>query len=318
MAKANLRSLCLLSSLTFSLGACVVTTEPMQGTPGPVGDAGPKGDPGPPGDAGPKGDPGPPGDAGSPGPKGDPGDTGSQGVPGPPIFPLPLVLYYPFNDGRGYQATDFSGHAIHGELGLSSNPDAQDPAWTTGGRSGSALLFDGVDDCVRTNNSGELNFGDGITIMAWVKRTTSISPADGWGTVVSKHYGNGARAWDLRVMAGSYRFAFVIFGTDDVEHSLLSPDNIIAEAMTWFHVVGTYDRSTGSQLLYVNGALEQGNAVGSFQIQETTVPLRVGCYNNTPNGDQGRAFFAGIVDEVMIMNRALSAKEVKAFYDAVP
>ena len=70
---------------------------------------------------------------------------------------------------------------------------------------------------------------------------------------------------------------------------------------TWTHVAATYN---GTQIqLYINGGLVSSTpATGA--IQTTTTPLRIG--GNTYSTE----FFQGLIDEVRIYNRALSAAEI--------
>ena len=229
------------------------------------------------------------------------------------------VLSFPFNEGRGQFAFDFSGRKIDGTLGQTTAVEAEDPTWVPDGVSGSALSFNGVNNCVRVPDAPELNFGDGVTVMAWMKRTGSIGPAAGAGMLVAKHYTNNSRAWDIEVTSSTNQFVFdVIEDVTNTTHVLTSPSTVVATLNTWFHVAGTYDRLSGTETLYINGVAVSTAVAGSFPIQQTTVPTRIGCYNLSPAGDQSRAFFTGVIDEVLVFNRALSAEKVAAYFRATP
>jgi len=76
----------------------------------------------------------------------------------------------------------------------------------------------------------------------------------------------------------------------------------------WHHVVATFDASlaSGNQKLYVDGALE-GSTDNSSPIAPTSESIAIGrspVYGN----------FAGLIDEVMLYDRALTAAEVDAGY----
>src|SRR5262249_51151918 len=60
--------------------------------------------------------------------------------------------------------------------------------------------------------------------------------------------------------------------------------------------------------LYVNGKLD-GTAGASGTIATSTQPLRIG-------GDETGWFFNGLVDEASLYDRALSASEIQAIYNA--
>ena len=326
--------------------ACAVTTDPAagaQGDAGPpgsdggVGPTGPEGKPGPTGSGGvvgptgpvgatgpqgPEGALGPTGPSGPTGPVGAVGPQGSAGVQGPPGPPLPYdsrVLYFPFNEGRGQFAFDFSGRKLDGKLGYNETSEPEDPLWVLDGRVGGALEFNGFDSCVRVPISDELDFGNGVTLMAWINRTAPLDLANGYGMIVSKYYTTGqttqSRAWNLHIDAdNNLRFGIHDTGTGDYSTSF----GYVPPEDTWVHVAGTYDRASGIVALYVDGAPQMTVSKGSFQICETSVATRIGCSNLAADGSASRFFFPGKIDEVMVFNRALDAATIKAYHAATP
>jgi hypothetical protein len=77
-----------------------------------------------------------------------------------------LVGYWPFDEGSGTIAKDYSGNGNDGTLCNGSTCGVQGPTWTTG-KVGGALSFDGVDDYVDT--SLIFNSPSYFTVAAWVK-----------------------------------------------------------------------------------------------------------------------------------------------------
>ena len=74
---------------------------------------------------------------------------------------------------------------------------------------------------------------------------------------------------------------------------------------TWTHVAGTYDLATTTWRMYVNG-VEVGSHVTTMGVGNiTTAPFKIGTSGTC-------AGFGGLVDEVEIYNRALSAAEIQA------
>ena len=74
---------------------------------------------------------------------------------------------------------------------------------------------------------------------------------------------------------------------------------------TWTHLATTYD---GANLrYYVNGVLV-GTTAGTGTINAANGALRIGGNNSAPLG-QGE-WFKGLIDEVRIYNRALTAAEI--------
>jgi hypothetical protein len=75
----------------------------------------------------------------------------------------------------------------------------------------------------------------------------------------------------------------------------------------WYHFVGVYDGTTVH--LYVNG-VEEINAPFSGTLLQTTAPLCIGRYGTADEPVNG------LVDEVRLYNRALSATDVQTLYNA--
>jgi hypothetical protein len=228
------------------------------------------------------------------------------------------VIYLPLNDGGGQLAFDYGGRRLNAFLGLSAAAEARDPQWTTAGKLGGALTFDGADDCVQFDDAPELLYWEsGITVMTWARRTGPlVDPVQG-GSLVSKHFTLGSRSWHIRVTP-SHTFEFWLADAGDAPHVITSPAGVTAELNTWVHVAGTYNRQSGSQRLYVDGALVADVAAGSFSIAQKSVRATVGCYHNSADGSAMRSHFTGQIDEVMVFNRALGAEAVAAYAGAMP
>ena len=73
----------------------------------------------------------------------------------------------------------------------------------------------------------------------------------------------------------------------------------------WYHIVGTYNRQHVK--IYVNGKLK------GLSVRTGAMPSNG---NNTVVGFWNNEYFSGLIDEVRIYNRALSAEEIKNLYFA--
>ena len=206
-----------------------------------------------------------------------------------------LVGYWSFDEGSGTTVNDLSGR---GNVGTLQNG----PTWTTG-RVGGALSFDGVNDLVSVLDSASLNITGTITIEAWIK-TTSAS-VDFSSTIITK--GSGA----YFLTTGEYTFTtprvtgFLWIG--GAWHFLRG--NTPINDGNWHHAVMTYN---GSHLkVYRNGILDAVPRAVSGAIGVDSRPLNIGRYLGTSS-----LFFRGSIDEVRIYNRALSATEIMASFNA--
>lgn len=88
----------------------------------------------------------------------------------------------------------------------------------------------------------------------------------------------------------------------------MSSENILSggsliPANTWTHLAASYDGV--NQILYVNGVQVASRPL-SGAVKTSTGPLRIG-----GDGVWGE-YFQGLIDEVRVYNRALSAAEIQA------
>jgi glucose/arabinose dehydrogenase len=199
-----------------------------------------------------------------------------------------LVGAWNFNEASGTAALDSSG---------AGNPGTISGATRTTGRYGGGLAFDGVNDWVTVADANSLDLNR-MTLEAWVRPNALGS----WRTVLLKEQA-GQLAYALYASADNGRPSGHVFTTGDI--ALEGPS--VLGLTTWTHLAMTWDGSTTR--LYANGsqvatAALAGNAIAS------NLPLRIG-----GNGVWGE-WFNGVIDEVRVYNRALSAAEIAADRDA--
>jgi hypothetical protein len=101
--------------------------------------------------------------------------TWSNEVPIPPVEVLGPVAAYSFNAGSGTTVTDVSGHGNHGTISGAT--------WTTAGRFGNALVFDGRSAMVTIPDALSLRLTTAMTLEAWVQPSTVTSE---WRDVIYK------------------------------------------------------------------------------------------------------------------------------------
>ena len=196
-----------------------------------------------------------------------------------------LVAAYGFNAGSGSTAADSSAAGNTGSVSGAS--------WNAAGRYGSALSFDGVNDWVTTPDASSLDLTNAMTLEAWVRP----SALGGWRTVVFKERPGGVVYGLFADQAGSRPLGQVFIGSErNATGTSALPLN------TWTHLATTYDGAVVR--LYVNGVLTGTTSVSGAMAASTGV-LRLG-----GNGIWGE-WFAGLIDEVRIYNRVLSAAEIQ-------
>ena len=203
-----------------------------------------------------------------------------------------IVGDWHFNENGGSVAYDSA-------LEPANNGTIYGATWTSG-KYNPALSFDGVDDYVSMGNPVSLQItGSQITLEAWIK-PNAFSGQQG---IVGK--------WIFAPNAG-YSMTSVDNGVvhfnlnTNINNNVVSGTGVLT-ANVWNHVVGSYDGSNA--VIYVNGVAVKTQAV-TGNIQNSVATVFVGYYEGT------NKYFNGLIDEVRIYNRALSAAEILAHYQA--
>ena len=205
-----------------------------------------------------------------------------------------LVAAYAFEAGIGTTAADTSGNGNHGTL-------TNGPVWTTAGRYGNAVSFDGVNDHVLAPDSASLDLGATGTIEAWVK----IASLNRWHGVIAKGSANANQVHNYALEVNNANRFQCIWGNGGAQASLVSTLTLVANQ--FYHVACVW---TGTSFqLYVNGAVNTSTPQ-SFPPAANTAPLSIGQFGG--NTDR----LNGVVDEVRVYNRALSGTEIQADMNA--
>lgn len=209
------------------------------------------------------------------------------------VQPSGLAAYYPLDEGTGSSVWDNSANA--------NNGTGTNNTWTTG-KVGGALAMNGSNRYVNVPDSASLD-PTTITVSAWLNSSDTTTTASAVSKWSDSTQGDGEWILGHGAVAGTFRFLIKLGGTIYRDESSTG-----FSTGTFHHVVGTYD---GSHVhLYVDGA-EVGTALAATGNIPASAPnLRIG------NRASNNLYYNGIIDEVKIFSRALSASEIKAEYDA--
>jgi hypothetical protein len=207
-----------------------------------------------------------------------------------PNPPSDLVGWWRFDEGTGSVASDSSENENTGTISGATWVD---------GKYGGALSFNGVNNYVNCGSASSLDLNQAVTVEAWVNPASTNSYQaivdKGWDAAYTLMVTNvGTFRFQIRDATGTYRAN--------------SPPLTVG---VWTHVVGTYNATTKSVKIYVNGVL-QSSAEAQGAILSTAYPLNIG------KAAQYGPAFNGIIDEVRIYNRALSAAEIQTNFGAGP
>ena len=203
--------------------------------------------------------------------------------------PPGLVAAYGFDAGAGAIAADQAGS---GHTGTITNATW---AGATAGRYGNALSFNGSNASVSVPDANDLDFTNGMTLEAWV-RPAALGNA--YSTVVLKEQ-PGYYTYGLYAATDNGRPSGNAM-VDGVDRETRGPAAL--PLGVWSHLAATYDGSVLA--LYVNG-VQVSTLLASGSIVTSAGGLKVG--GNAVWGE----WFSGLVDEVRLYNRALTATEIQ-------
>lgn len=230
-------------------------------------------------------------------------------VSAPAASGLPREGLVAFWAGEG-NACDSAG-ANHGKLagGASFAP----------GKVGQAFKLDGKDGCIEVGNPKALQITGDQTVAMWIKparlgvRQNILHKAfGGEGSIVLEPTG------ELNLMYGPagrdaepYFFVTTFGRAEDAgigagQIKVFEVKKTAAEADKWTHMAVVRDLAAGRMKWYVNGKLVVESGTTVRQAKASNAPLRLGAghVNN----------FHGLIDEVGIWNRPLSARQIASVY----
>lgn len=196
--------------------------------------------------------------------------------PGPPVIVTAvdhLVAHWQFDSGFGDTVLDSSGNARDGQI-------AGNPKWTVS-KFGKALEFDGENDYVVIVDDATFGIEESITVTAWFY---PIDPVTNRSLIIkNESFSIGFNNNNELIFAVQPNDTFV---------KSVSPSQV----GNWRHFAVTYDGK--SMKVYINGELESEEP-NDVPISSSEADLLIG------HG------FSGIIDEVLIYNKALIDDEIQ-------
>ena len=219
--------------------------------------------------------------------------------------PPPGLLRWYTGDG---DATDFSG---------AHNATLRNGATFAPGMVAEAFSLDGVNDFVEAPDGADLTTNS-LTIDAWVK----LAPGGNLNSpvIVSKYNSSelyGA-SWILFMNPAGQLLFDISEGVTSQSYREVMTDSPVLAPDVWTHVAATFDVTTQVMQIYVDGVPVATSLIAGSStitsINDSASPIRIGAAVNF--GAQLVEFWTGLIDEVEIFDRALSASEIQAIFNA--
>jgi uncharacterized repeat protein (TIGR01451 family) len=218
------------------------------------------------------------------------------------LCPTDMIAYWKLGETSGSTYDDFyDGHdgACAGRC----------PTPTTG-HVGGAQEFNGSDTGINVPADAAFDWDitDSFSIEFWMKRPgaptgNEVIVGRQGSTHPKPHIWVGVGQWAGNVAA------FCLYDTDGVG-TCLTGETVVTGG-NWHHIVAVRDTVTNRIRVYVDGEEDRSVESPSYSAGfDTTTPLNIGWLNL----DDGY-HFDGIVDEVALYDRALSADEIQQHYN---
>ena len=201
-----------------------------------------------------------------------------------------LRAYYPCSGDTRDASPNGNDGVLHG-------------AYLTADRFGnpnSACSVGGTSDWISASDSASLDIAGDVTIAVWV------FPRSIHGDLLFVHKVNAYGLQYRTVSGGADTDGLAFLFSNDSSGSSWTTFTTAIQLQTnqWQHIAGTYSTSSGECRFYVNGAfVSDGGFIQKLTIPNSSGPLAIGGYNTVK-------FFDGLVDEVRVYGRTLSAEEI--------
>ena len=189
-----------------------------------------------------------------------------------------LIAWYPFDQNT----SDMSGNGYHGT-------SVNGPSLATG-KFNQALLFDGIDDFFRIPTEVLLNRHDQGTISLWFNSSK----------VDSRYLFSAHSPGRYYLDFNSQNFKFAV-GDPAESHSVSS-----LTTNQWYFVTLLWSSPTNSAKFFINGQFQF--EATNYQLHSNPAKVLLGSHN------EEHEYFGGLIDDVRVYDRALSATEVQALY----
>jgi hypothetical protein len=203
-----------------------------------------------------------------------------------------LILYLPLDEGAGGEAEDSSSYGNNGEI-------VGNVKWVEG-KIGDALeLSPGA--YVELPEIPQYDVTSAVSLMAWVN-TSSVTT---WARIIDKSQWQD-NGFDLALSQVTHAPLFEFFVNDTTSQALaITP----VDDGKWHFVAGTFGNK--KLRIYVDSVMEREvTSAGSVDIKPNDWPIRLGVEANQSKGQQ----YSGVLDEVAIFNRELSADDIKDIF----
>ena len=233
-------------------------------------------------------------------------ELADQTDPNDPLSPAPpergMIAYWSLDEGEGEVAND----SIGGATAVWQN-EGLNLEWEQGQIGAAARITDtGGDNFFRIESISKMIGAPALTISAWID--PEVQSSSGYNGVFMTRTINGVtnNSWGVAYEGDHLDTRVNGPGIDSAD--LIDPEG------GWYHVVLVWNSEELTHTNYVNGVESASGAVAETvptRIGQTSGPWYIGyddcCGNNRD--------FDGVIDDIAIWDKALTAEEIEALYN---
>ena len=219
-----------------------------------------------------------------------------------------------------------SGDTVEDSSGNNHDGTKHGATWTNG-KFGNALNFDGNDYVDLGDVLDDVFAGADkkFSFSVWVKPASEMTNNHIIVKLADSNCSENQRQFIFRLFTGSKPEFMYYCGLDAFNCRGILGSTPITDLNKWYHLIAIYDGSidTNNGLdrvkIYVDGQAESttldysGGSLGD--IQNGTAHLGFGVYLNSSGSPCGSAYFNGIMDEIFIFDKVLTAEEISDLYN---
>ena len=206
------------------------------------------------------------------------------------------VAYYPMNGN----ANDESGNGNHGTVnGAVLTTDRF-------GEENCAYSLDGIDDYIRIDHSFSLAFDshlNSLSVFMWIK-----SSDPGFSRIIEKWDESLSTPYPFSIRASSDSCWCDVYDKTAIRN--INFGNIWDGG--WHHIGLVVNHAENIILTYIDGIQIENKSIETVQSTFNTVPVYIG-----DAAGFGLRNYKGLIDDIVMYNRALSGQEISELYEAI-
>ena len=216
-----------------------------------------------------------------------------------------LVAYYPFNGNAVDESANNNDGTVHGATLTTDRHGNPNSAYHFGGG-----VLNGAGDYIDCGIDASItNIDKAISVSFWVKFEDLSTRY-----ILGRHENGGYGGWAIEKTTDN-KIHFNAGSKDGATVNLTS-DTVVSTG-AYYHVVATYNAESGIAQLYVNNVKKEISGVSGAKLTYTTTTgqpqsehFEIGRFWSA-----GFVYHKGVIDDVRLYNRVLSASEVTALYN---